>query len=313
MSSLLKQISLIQVAAVVVAAVFVVFGLMTKNFFTFSTFQGILNTSGIIAIVAIGVTFMTLSGNLFTLSASVTVLVLGQAFLELVHLGPVPSISIILGLGAVIFGLQGWLVGRLGANVIIVSVAAGFLQQGISEFLTGTNPSILAPPGVTNYLWMRGTYGGILFSVWAMFGLVVVGEFFLRRTVTGREIYLIGENRSAARAAGVNVQRVTILAFIAAGLCIAFAATLEAAYTQNVYSQGPYTFEAIVAVLIGGTSVLGGKGSLVRTMCGALVVSYLSQMMIMRGYNPPTQIFVEGLLLFGVVVVMQLSERERRG
>jgi simple sugar transport system permease protein/ribose transport system permease protein len=86
---------------------------------------------------------------------------------------------------------------------------------------------------------------------------------------------------------------------------------LQAAYTQNVYSQGPYTFDAIVAVLIGGTSVLGGKGSLIRTVFGALVVSYLSQMMIMRGYNPPTQIFVQGLLLFGVVVVMQLSERGR--
>jgi len=311
LGSLVKKVSLVQVAAVLVAAILIIFGVITNNFFTLSTFQGILNTSGIIAIVSIGVTFMTLSGNLFTLSASVTVLVLGQAFLELVHLGPFPAILIILVMGAIIFGLQGWLVGRLGANVIIITVAAGFLQQGVAEYLSGSNPSILAPAGITSYLWMRNTYGGILFSVWAMFGIVILGELFLRRTVAGRQIYLVGENRAAARTAGINVKRVTIIAFIAAGICIAFAATLQAAYTQNVYSQGPYTFDAIVAVLIGGTSVLGGKGSLIRTVFGALVVSYLSQMMIMRGYNPPTQIFVQGLLLFGVVVVMQLSERGR--
>ena len=310
-ASFVRKISLVQVAAVAVAAVLIIFGAITNNFFSLSTFQGILNTSGIIAIVAIGVTFMTLSGNLFTLSASVTVLVLGQAFLEIVHFGPFPAILIILLLGAIIFGLQGWLVGRLGANVIIISVAAGFLQQGVAEYLSGSNPSILAPAGVTSYLWMRNTYGGILFSVWAMFGVVILGELFLRRTVAGRQIYLVGENRAAARTAGINVKRITIIAFVAAGICIAFAATLEAAYTQNAYSQGSYTFDAIVAVLIGGTSVLGGKGSLIRTMFGALVVSYLSQMMVMRGYNTPTRVFVEGLLLFGVVVVMQLNDRGR--
>ena len=149
-ASFVRKISLVQVAAVAVAAVLIIFGAITNNFFSLSTFQGILNTSGIIAIVAIGVTFMTLSGNLFTLSASVTVLVLGQAFLEIVHFGPFPAILIILLLGAIIFGLQGWLVGRLGANVIIISVAAGFLQQGVAEYLSGSNPSILAPAGVTS-------------------------------------------------------------------------------------------------------------------------------------------------------------------
>jgi ribose/xylose/arabinose/galactoside ABC-type transport system permease subunit len=124
----------------------------------------------------------------------------------------------------------------------------------------------------------------------------------------------MGENRPAARAAGIPVAWLTTLAFTIAGACVAITGILVAGFNQvsNIAISGTFTFDAIAAVLVGGSSVTGGSGSVARTVGGTLVIAAISDMLLLRGASTGMQVLVKGLIVVIVVVLVQLARREAR-
>ncbi|MEI7626552.1 MAG: ABC transporter permease, partial [Actinomycetota bacterium] len=126
------------------------------------------------------------------------------------------------------------------------------------------------------------------------------------------EVYLVGENRQAATAAGLRVPMIVAGSFAIAGGCAAIAGMLLGAFNQNatlLVGEG-FTFDAIAAALVGGSAVTGGRGSVGRALVGALVIAATSDMLLLRGYSTGVQLMVKGLIVFFVVVIAQLNARQ---
>jgi ribose/xylose/arabinose/galactoside ABC-type transport system permease subunit len=150
-------------------------------------------------------------------------------------------------------------------------------------------------------------------AVYVLIAVTVVAEWFLRRTTPGRQMYLVGENRAAARAAGLPVGRVTVIAWASFGACIALTGVFLASFNTSatVSLGGTLTLDAVAAVLVGGTAIAGGRGSAVRTLTGAVFISVVSDLLLLRGFSTGVQILVKGILVLAVVI--SLHVRATRG
>lgn len=285
--------------------------LSTDRFMTIANAKAIITSASLVGIAALGLTLIMIGGAAVSLAISQTVAAVGMIFLATQSLGLVPALVIALVSGAVITGLQGAVVGYAAANPVVLTIAASFAIAGIATGLSGG--ASVSPSGL-GYDWLNATPGGVALSVYALVVLAVVVECILRWTRFGRSLYLVGENRPAARAAGMPVGRTTTMAWAGAGVLFAVTAAFTAAFntTANVNLGGTLTFDAIAAVLAGGTPISGGRGSAVRTLAGAVLIAAVSDVLLLRDYSTGTQIMVKGLIVLVVVVLVHLRTQGRR-
>lgn len=299
-----------RVAALVAAAVVVVAAVTTHRFLTWDNVKAIFNSASLVGIMALGLTFVTLVGAIASLAVAQTAVVAAMVFLSTLGLGLVPALVLAVLVGAAVTGLQGLLIGAWNANPVILTIGAGFLIDGFAQAVHGG--SIVQPAG-GGYSALNSVPGGIPVAVYAMVALTVVFEYVLRRTVLGRQIVLVGENRAAAKGAGIAVVWVVVAAFALAGAGFAIGGAFLGAFNRgaSTYLEGTLTFDAIAAVLVGGTSIGGGHGSAVRTLGGALAIATISDVLLLRGYGTGAQLLLKGLLVVIVVVVTQARLRRR--
>jgi len=299
-------------AFVAILAAGIVFGaFMTPGFLTINNFSAILTSAAFVGIIAVGSTLIMLSGSLFSISLGTTTAVTAILFMFMLHSGVAAAAAVTLLAGTAIFAIQGALVGLIGANPIIVTIGAGAIQEGVIGWLS---PGDITPPPGAGIDFLARTIFGLPFSVYVFLGLALVLDLCMRHTRFGLELYLLGENQPAAHAAGLPVALLTTAAFAVAGFCVAVAGVLIAGFAQNVNLQvaGTYTFDAIAAILVGGSAVTGGWGSVGRTVIGALIIATITDMLLLVGASTGMQIFVKGLIVTVVVVLLHLARRERR-
>jgi ribose/xylose/arabinose/galactoside ABC-type transport system permease subunit len=301
-------------AVVAAALALAVYGAVdTEGFLTMENARSILTQSAYVGVFAAATALIMMSGNLFSLSIGVTGAVTATSVLALLP-NPAPlAIALTLLLGVAIFAAQGLLIGLLGANPIIVTIAAGGLQQGI--FLWATKgATIVAPPGDQSLSWLTKlvetpVLGPLPVSVFVLFGVVILLELMLRFTRFGRMIFLVGENRAAARAAGLPTAFVITGAFAIAGLCVAIAGIELAAFngSGSLLVESTFTYDAIAAAVVGGVAITGGRGSMFQALAGALFVQAISTILLIRGYDQGWQILVKGLIVVVAVVLLHLN------
>ncbi|WP_053847208.1 ABC transporter permease [Streptomyces sp. NRRL B-24085] len=296
------------VAALALVALLVL-GAATHRFYTFDNLRAVLTSASLVGIAALGLTLIVIAGTSVSLAISETASVCAMVFLATQSWSLVPSLLATLAAGAAITALQGLAVGYGEANPIVLSIAAGFALVGVATWVTGG--SSVAPRGA-GYIHLNATPGGIALSVYVLVAFTVLLELLLRRSGFGRTLYLTGENRRAATAAGLAVGRTITVAWLLAGALFAVAASFSGAFntTANVNLGGTLTFDAIAAVLAGGTPIAGGSGSAVRTLCGAVLIAALSDVLLLRGYSTGAQVMVKGLIVLVIVVVVHLRSRQ---
>ena len=284
----------------------------TSGFLTTGNLKSVLLSSAFVGIIAVGMTPITIGGNLFSLSLGITAAVCAMAFTYFLRLGFGEAIVLALAIGGLACGVQGWLVGALGANPIIVTIAAGLLQAAVATWISG-GTSVLAPKGASFHL-LTSSPLGFAFPIYAFIGATVAVEVVLRRTRFGSELYLVGDSKPAARAAALNITRITTGAFTISGICAAGAGILLASTynTATLNLQGTYSYDAIAAVLVGGNAVAGGRGSAIQSFLGALVIAAATSIALLRGYSTGVQILIRGLILLGVVVLLQIATARSR-
>lgn len=297
--------------AVLLLVLIVIGAATTDGFLTTDNIKAIITSTAFVGIIAVGATVIMLGGSLFSLSLGTTTAVTSILFLYLLNSGIVVAIVVTLIVGALIFALQGGVVGGIGANPIIVTIGAGALQEGIT---TWRNAGNISPPGDVNIDWLASTVLGLPISIFVFVAVAIVVDQFMRRTRWGRQVYLMGENRPAARAAGMPVGWLTTLAFTIAGACVAITGILVAGFNQNsnLAVSGTFTFDATAAILVGGSSVAGGSGSVGRTVVGALIIAAISDMLLLRGASTGVQVLVKGVIVVIVVILVHLARREGR-
>ncbi|EXG82735.1 ABC transporter permease [Cryptosporangium arvum] len=287
-------------------------GASTERFLTVANVKAILTSASLIGIAGLGLTLIVIGGTSVSLAISQSVAVSAMVFLAVQSAGLVVALVATIVVGALITGLQGLVVGYGAANPIVLTIAAGFALTGLA---TGIGGGTSVSPTGTGYTVLNATPGGIPLSVYALVLLTVALQAVLDRSAFGRQLYLTGENRPAARAAGLPVGRVVMVAWVLAGALFAVAAAFSGAFntSANINLGGTLTFDAIAAVLAGGTPIAGGKGSAWRTLAGVLLIATVSDILLLRGYGTGAQIMVKGLIVLAVIVVVHLrTTRGRR-
>lgn len=254
-------------------------------------------------IVALGMTFVVLAGA-FDLSSgafAATAELLAAKFLGLgMPAGLVIVVTIVLG-AVVGMLVNGYLVAR-GLNVFVVTLASMTAFTGIVELWSGAQDFFVSSPVVNDVVTTH--YLGLPAVIWIMLVLLVLAFYVQRYTYFGRDVYACGGNQVAARLSGINVRRVTMIVFAISGACAALAGIVVVAQTGATTSQVDDTIalNAIAAVLLGGTALTGGRGTVIGTVFGALFIGVLQNAFAIMGVSAYWQELVTGVILVVAVV-----------
>lgn len=284
----------------------------TPQFLSVNNAKAILASTSVVGMAALGLTFVTLVGSLVSLAVAQSMAVVAMVFLATQGFGLLPAIVISALVGAGIAGVQGLAVGYWSINPVVLTIVAAFALTGVATLASGGTTVYATGDG---YALLNQTPFGIPLSILVFAVLAVLSHLVLRYTTRGRQIYLVGENQAAARAAGLPVGRIIFFAWVAFGLLSAAGAMFLAAFNTSatISIGGTLTFDTIAAVLTGGTSIAGGRGSALRTVIGALVLSVISDVLLLRGFPTGAQIMVKGLLILVFVIAVQVrAGRETR-
>ena len=300
----------VAVILVVAVAVLVVGAVATPEFLTTSNVLNIVRAASVVGIAALGVTFITISGNYFSMSVEQTAAFTAVSFAMLMNtgMGWVLSVVCALLLAAGVGVAQG-LVVAAGANPIITTLGAGAALFGLASVMTDQKQVNIDH----NSALFIGTGRplGVPTQTWALILLTVVFSIVLVRTRSGRRMTLVGANRHAAKASGLNVKLASLTAFTISGAAAGLAGVFAAAQTsRGIVNQFPdFNTGVIAAVLVGGTLVQGGRGSMWQTCLGAIFISMVANLLALRGYSFGVRMTVEGLAVVIAVSTYALARR----
>jgi ribose/xylose/arabinose/galactoside ABC-type transport system permease subunit len=279
----------------------------TPGFLTTTSLFSLLTTMSFIGCVAVGMTFITLSGNVMSFCLGATLSVTTIVFMLSLPLGLPGALVVAFLFSAALTGAQGWVVGFFRANPIIVSMAVLALIYGFVTLFTGGRG--IYPEGSEADV-LKGRIGIVPIPLAAFFITVAIGQFILWFTRFGRNLYMVGSNHRAAVAAGLVTWRTVTGAYVVAGLFTAFSAVLMAArYASGDMEHGiGYDYQAISAVLVGGTAIQGGEGSALRTLFGTVIISVIQGLLLLWGFSTQMQYLIVGVIVLIVVMLQTLGD-----
>ena len=287
---------------------FVFFSTASNAFFSAGNLLNLLRQSAPMLIVAVAMTFVITTGGI-DLSVGSTVALVNALAAILMQSGlpwPVVIVALLL-IGAAVGGLQGWFVASQGIPSFIVTLAGLSILRGIALLMTQGFSIPIATEG-----WFvdigRGWLLGVPFPAVLAVVAAILGFTALDAMRFGRHVIAIGANAEAARRAGIPVQRRLIMVYVLTGLAAAVAGIIIAARLGSGSSNAAVGFEldVIAAVVLGGTSLMGGKGTIAGTVLGALTIAVIGNGLILSHVSPFFTQIVTGLI---ILVAIWLNTR----
>ena len=284
----------------------------TPQFLTTANILSILLASSLIGIVAVGETFVIVTGGIDLSPGSVVALTGVITGMALHASLPMPvAILLGIGLGTAIGAFNAFAITVLNMTPFIVTLAVLAMARGLAFIVTGGNTVFGFSDAFDNI--GGGNWG--LVPIAALITLVVfaVAWVVLSRTVFGAEVYAVGGNREAARLAGIPVGRTLALVYVIAG---ALAGLGGVVLTGRLDSAQPIAatgleLNAIAAVVIGGASLFGGKGSMLGTLLGVLIIGLINNGLTLKNVQPFWVQFIQGAVIFGAVLIDSLNQKRR--
>lgn len=287
---------------IAVAALAIVASFTVPGFSSSANVSAIMYATSAVGIAAVGMALITLSGNLFMLSMGATAAVSTILFASLLHLGLLPSVILVVLFGGVLGLAQGFAVGAAKANPIITTIATSSIIMGGGSFYSGG--LTVVGQGDASWLGIGRTFG-LPNQIWLFAAATIVLSFIVGRTRFGRELRLIGLNRTAADFAGLRVERALVGAYALAAMAAACAGALYASQAAqgNVKLGAGLDFDAIAAVLVGGVAIKGGHGRILDAAIGAVFLAMISNVLLLLGLSLEIQLIVKGLVVIGSVAL----------
>jgi len=281
-----------------------------SNFMTAGNTMNILRQVSINVVLASGMTFVILTAGI-DLSVG-SILAVSAVLGMLMSLGPVPALSIpaflLAGLGLGL--LNGALVAFVGLNPFVVTLGTMTALRG-AAYLLANGTSVLNDT-IPSFEWMgNGDFLSVPYLIWLAALVVLVSWFILRKTVLGLQIYAVGGNPQAARLTGIKVSLVLLFVYAMSGLCSGLGGAMSASrlYAANGNWGSGYELDAIAAVVLGGTSLMGGVGSVWGTVVGALIIGVMNNGLTILGLSSFWQYVAKGVVI--VLAVMLDKWRQR--
>jgi ribose transport system permease protein len=217
-----------------------------------------------------------------------------------------------LAAGAGLGWFNGWMITRFRVPPFVATLAMLTIARGLTMLYTGGFP--ITGLGASFAFLGSGRLAGVPTPVWVAAAVIAAFAFVAKKTRTGRYIYAIGGNERAALLSGIRVQRVKVAVYVLAGALSAVAGLLVAARLDSAQPNAGagYELDAIAAVVIGGTSLSGGKGSIFGTVVGAMIIGVLNNGLVLLDVSPFWQQVIKGLVILLAVIIDKLSARGRK-
>ena len=315
-------------AFIALGVVTLVFSILSPEFLTTGNLSILVKHVAINAILAIGMTFVILSGGIDLSVGSivgfcgmVSGLLLSRGLvLEAFGIVVYPHawfvVVVALAAGMAIGAVNGVMVSRLGVAPFIATLGSMYVARGAALLMSdgATFPNLVgeASLGNTGFPWIGiANVAGLPVPVWLMAVLAGAAMFLASRTPFGRHVYAVGGNERAARLSGVRVAQVRLRVYVFSGFCAALVGVIIAAQLGAAHPATGSTFElnAIAAVVLGGTSLMGGRGTVGGTLIGAFVIGVLADGLVLLGVSEFWQMVVKGLVIVLAVVLDQFQKR----
>ena len=287
-------------------------GLTTPSFATVGNLFVVIRAASITGIVAIAMSYVTISGNLFALSASSLGALLAVLFaLITAQFGFAAGIVLTLAI-AIAFGLAQGVAITLIGNPIITTLAFGTVFRGLAALFSG-NSILRIDSDVATWLGTARPLGMPTQS-WAFIIAGLLSWFVIRHLKLGREIVLCGANPQAATASGLRVGLVTAVACVALSIGVAVMAIMSVSQFSQAKADlfMGYDFDYIAAVLVGGIALRGGRGSPLQAGLGAVLIALLQNFMLLNGYSAGLRMTIVGLLVVVSISLFHVLQGKSR-
>ena len=301
-----------------ILAIFIVFcgglSFMAPNFLSAENIFNILRQSSIIGIIAVGATFVIIGAG-FDISVGSVLALCGAMTLGLQYsMHWVFACLIVLIVGSIIGLCNGILAVTIGIPSIIVTLAMMSVVRGLVYLYSDGYPFTLVEGASAEFTFIgQGDVGFIPFPVILLFAVIIIGQWFFVKTRYGRYVCAIGGNKEAARYSGISVDKYQILTFVIGG---ALAALSGIVYASRLLSVSPlagqgFELDAIAAVVIGGTSVSGGQGSVFKTLIGVLLLAVIGNTFNLMGIPVYSQLIIKGVIILVAVGLDSYAKKSR--
>ena len=305
---------LLAAASLIVIVVF--FSFASSHFFTANNLVSILTAATVTGILALGTTFVIITGGIDLSIGTGMVLCGVMAGVFLTYWGwPLwAGIAATILFGGLIGLVNGVNVSVLGIPPFIATLGMMLIAAGLSLVISGTKPIYFNDTPEFQSIMNLSIIPGIRFplGVAIFIVMIVIASLLLSKTIVGRYTFSIGSNEAATALSGVNVRRWKIIVYTMAGLFVGLAGVLSASRLSSAQPTGGLglELEAIAAVVIGGTSLQGGKGSIIGTVIGALIMAVLTNGLRITSVPQEWQSVAVGIVIL-VAVYLDMLRRRR--
>lgn len=279
-----------------------------SEFLSINNITNILRNSVSIGIITIGMTAIIILGGI-DLSVGSMMVLCGVVILAVINLTNSIVLGIMAGmlLGVVLGALTGAIIAKGKLPAFIVTLGAMSIYRSVAQYVLKGGGIISANKEyqlISNYEIFNWSL-----SIFYWIILVLIAMFFMKYTRLGRYIYSVGSNEKATRFSGINVDKVKIATYALGGLFVALAAVVESSRLGSINSSSSgvaYEMDAIAAVVVGGTSMAGGKGAIFGTFAGMLILGIMNNMMTLLGIPP----FLVGAVKGGIIILAVLFQKK---
>lgn len=302
------------------------FAVLSPSFLTVNNVSILAKHVAISGLLAVGMTFAVLAGGIDLSVGSVAglagivaglLITQGVAFGGVVYYPPITVVVLVaLGVGMGVGALNGWLVTKAAVAPFIATLGTLYIARGAALLLSHghTFPGLggVAARGNTGFTSLgQGAVLGLPVPVWITVTVAVATGVVAAKTPFGRHVYAVGGNERAARLTGIHVTRVKIVTYVFSGACAAMVGLIIASQLESAHPATGESFElnAIAAVVLGGTSLMGGRGTVLGSVIGACVIGVLADGMIMLGVSEFWQIVITGVVIVAAVAIDQMQVR----
>lgn len=285
-------------------ALLVVMGFLSPAFFTQYNILSVLRQASINGLVAYGMFVVILTAGI-DLSVGSTLAVSSMVMAKLITSGMNSPLAILIALliGAGVGLINGLLISKGRLQPMIATLSTMMAFRGVTLYISNGVPVSRLGEGFIGWIG-RGSFGGVPLPVYVLFVVAVIMAFVLKYTVFGKRVYAIGGNIKAASLSGIRVERMIIYVYMISGLLSALAGVI---LTSRIDSAVPtagqaYELTAIASVVIGGSSLQGGRGRALGTLVGILIIAVISNGLNLLGTSPYLQQIATGLIIVIAVI-----------
>ena len=290
------------------------FAILFPQFLTFRNITNILRNASMIGIIAVGMTFAMIAGT-FDLSVGS---MMGLAAIITLKMSPtdlprtILTVLVALAAGALVGLANGLIVGRYRTSSIITTIGMEYVVLGITLVYTrGQHITIKGMYKPLEFIG-KGRVGTFPFPIIIFLAVAVIGQLLLSFTRFGRQLYATGGNPNTSELSGINIGKERVLAYIISGVTASIGGIMIAARTQNLdpsFGFGQET-DVLTCVLLGGVSLYGGKGSVIGTFAGTLLLYVVSNAMTLSGTAYEMQLICKGLIFLVTVAASVLWQKK---